>query len=533
MNGKITFSDIYDINKKSGALILGSNRLDDYATKYLTKYYKQALIDPMPLPVEQIIQNMGLTVQEVSLSSNLDIFGCCLLLDGYVNVYNRETRQYTSTAFNAGTILIDPLSESVYGEGSKRNTLIHEALHWDKDKRYFEILEVKNKSASEELYPILCRQSETFFKPSEGKNTKKNEVKWLEWQAHRLAPRVLMPKNSFKTKALELIEQYKVSGKNITLSCDDLIEDLSNFFITSRVSVKYRLIEVGLKDTISKFVDYEDVYDEINSNKTFVKLTPVEVLKLIDENLSLQNWINQGRFVYAEGYLVVADSRYVIQKDGAFYLTTKAKKNLAKCVINIREQKFTTYTNTGKDLLGYAVLQRIAGVDKRLIVFHPKYQTSLDQASLDCNPEEIYKTFYNRLTSYNEQEEKELMKMLGDPDKTLCDSLWFLMQNRKWNYPEEFNKKTGLHKNYHGKIKNNNYNNMTTNVLMAICVGMQLNLRITQSLFNKSTNKLDYYRNPDKTYIHIMETMPGLPLNDFNGILGQCNIPELGSEIKE
>ena len=54
MKRKITPSDVFDINKKSGALILGKNRLDDYATKFLTKYCKQALVEPMPLPVDAI-----------------------------------------------------------------------------------------------------------------------------------------------------------------------------------------------------------------------------------------------------------------------------------------------------------------------------------------------------------------------------------------------------------------------------------------------------------------------------------------------
>jgi len=528
MKSKITSSDIFDINKKSGALILGKNRLDDYATKFLTKYCKQALVDPMPLPVEDILKDMGLTVQEVSLSGDLDVFGCCLLLDAHIDVYNWETRRYTSTAFKAGTVLIDPLSEAVYGEGSKRNTLVHEALHWEKDKRYFEILEVKNKNASEKLYPILCRQSETFFTPSEGKNTKENEVRWLEWQAHRLAPRVLMPINSFKKKALEFIQQYKMSGENAIVSCDTLIEDLSKFFITSRLSVKYRLIEVGLEDTISKFADYEAVYEEINSKKDFVKLTPVEAIKIIDTDSVLKGWIREGRFVYADGYLVIADRQYVVQKDGVLHLTAKAKKNLAKCVINIREQRFTTYANADKDFLGYAILGKVEGIDSRLLTFHPKYQPSLK-----FEPEDAYQGFYKQLASYDEQEEIELMKMIGDPTKSLCDCLWFLMENRKWNYPEKFNEETGLHKNYHGKIKNNNYNNMTTNVLIAICVGMRLCSRITQKLFDKSNNKLNYYNDPDKTYIRIMDTMPGLSLGDFNGVLEQFGISELGSEIKE
>ena len=528
MKRKITPSDIFDINKKSGALILGKNRLDDSATKFLTKYCKQALVEPMPLPVDDILKDMGLTVQEVYLSSDLDVFGCCLLLDADVDIYDRETGKYLSTSFSAGTVLIDPSSESVYGEGSKRNTLIHEALHWEKDKTYFQILKVKNKNESEKLYPILCRQSETFFTPPEGKNTKENEVRWLEWQAHRLAPRVLMPKNCFKRKALEFIEQYKASGENTIYSCDTLIEDLSSFFITSRLSVKYRLIEVGLEDIISEFSDYNDVYEEINSNQDFVRLTPVEALKIIDSDSTLQNWITERHFVYADGYFVLANSQYVTQKDGKLFLTPKAKKNLSKCVINIREQNFVTYTNTYKDLLGYTVLKKVEGIDSRLLTFHPKYQSPLLN-----EPEETYQAFSQQLASYNEEEEIELIKLLGDPTKTLCNCLWFLMENRKWNYPDKFNEETGLHKNYHGRIKNDKANNMTTSVLMAICVGMQLCTRITQNIFDKSNNKLDYYKDPDKTYIRIMDTMPGLSLDDFNGILEQCGIQELGSEIKE
>ena len=91
MKNKVTINDIFDTNKKTGALILGKNRLDDYATKFLNAHCKQALTEPMPLPVEQIIDNMGLNVQEVNLSDNMDIFGCCLLLDGDVDVYDTRT----------------------------------------------------------------------------------------------------------------------------------------------------------------------------------------------------------------------------------------------------------------------------------------------------------------------------------------------------------------------------------------------------------------------------------------------------------
>lgn len=528
MTSKPTSSDIFDINKKTGALILGKNRLDDYATKYLTKHCKEALETPTPLPVDTILQEAGLTVEEVSLSRNLDIFGCCLLLDSEVEVYDHQTGISHIVAYPGGTILIDPDSEAVYGEGAKRNTLIHEALHWEKDKTYFEILAIKNADASEKLYPIMCRQSETLFEPPEGKKTKENEVKWLEWQAHRLAPRVLMPFDSFKKKALEFIENYQSQNNDLIPSCDTLITDLSEFFIVSRASVKYRLIEVGLLGRISEFEDYEAVFAEINRSGEFVALTPVEAYQLLSADSFLRKWVSGGRFVFADGYFVLADQKYITAKDGVLHLTAKAKKNLAQCAINIHEQKYTTYRNMQKDLMYFAFVHRVEGIDQRILTFHPKYQ-----ANFKYEPEEVYSAFHEHISAYDENEEINLVKKLADPTNTLCQCLWFLMENRKWAYPEAFNDKTKLHKNYHGKIKNDKYNNMGTDVLMAICVGLKLSLRITEKLFDKSNNKLNYYQDPDKTYIHIMENMPGISMKDFNSICEKAGVKQLGSTIKD
>ena len=66
-----------------------------------------------------------------------------------------------------------------------------------------------------------------------------------------------------------------------------------------------------------------------------------------------------------------------------------------------------------------------------------------------------------------------------------------------------------------------------------MCVGLKLSLRIVEMTFAKSNNKLNYYKDPDKTYIRILEFMPGISLQDFNGILQQTGIKELGSTIND
>ena len=503
---------------------MGKNRLDDYATKYLTKYCKRALLEPMPLPVDEILQTAGITVKEVSLSRNLDIFGCCLLLDGEVDIYDHETGTIQAEFYPAGTVLIDPESEAVYGEGAKRNTLIHEALHWEKDKAFFAIMAVKNAEANEKLFPIMCRQSDIFYEPPEGKRTKENEIKWLEWQAHRLAPRILMPKESFIKKVIEVIEEQNGSRQ----SCDWLIDLLSEFFIVSRESVKYRLLEVGLEDTISEFDDYEDVFEEIRESNTYVKLSPLEAYKLISSNDNLNKWVSDGRFIFAEGYFVLAKSEYVTLKEGTPKLTQKAKKNLAKCVLNLCEYRVLNYENYDRDFERFACLSREIGNVQKTVTFRPQ-----NQGEINFVTDELQHSKYTSLDEYDMDEEIQLMKMLGDPTKSLCNCLWFLMEKRKWNYPELFNEKTELHKNYHGKIKNDKCNNMKTNTLMAICVGLQLTFRIVEKIFDKSMNKLDYYKDPDMTYVHILELFPGITLTEFNDMLEAKKLPKLETKIRE
>ena len=526
MSKKPTPSDIYDIDKKTGALILGKNELEKYAKKYLSVHCEEALKTPMPLPVDEIIQKAGLTVKTASLSRNLDVFGCCMLLDGYVEIYDRETGESSEEFYPAGTLLFDPDSEWMYGEGAKRNTLIHEALHWEKDKTFFNILKLRNKSASEKLYPIMCRQSGTFYEPPEGKKTKENQVKWLEWQAHRLAPRVLMPFDMFKKKAREIMAGWK--KEDVIPSCDALIEELSSFFIVSRSSAKYRLIEVGLQETISKFNDYDEVYADIDAKTEHVPVTAEEAYKLLSDNPILDEWVRGQHLMFVDGYFVTPSEKYIkYDNSGVLHLTKAAKKNLAACTLNITEQRYVSYKNASKDLVGYAFMYKQNGVDKKLLTFHPKYQTDFN-----AEPEEVYKAFNDYLDNYDETAEKDLVRMLGDPSTTLCQCLWPLIDKKGWQYPLSFYENTLVHENYHGKIKNNKANNMTTEVLLPICIALGLRLRLIEKIFEKSNNKLDYYNDPDKTYIHILETMPEISLDEFNGILDQRGLEKLGTKEK-
>lgn len=538
MSNKLTRSDIYDIDKKSGALILGANRLDDYATKFLKKYCEEALTTPMPLPIEDMLQKADLTVKTASLSRNLDIFGCCMLLDGYVRTYDSEKGDYVPTFYPAGTLLFDPDSEWAYGEGCKRNTLIHELIHWDKDQMYFKILGRKNRKAKEELYPIMCRQSRRNFEPPSGKRTKQNEVEWLEWQAHKLAPRVLMPKAMFVKKAEELL-----NGKIET--CDNLVDALADFFKVSRTSTKIRLIEIGLENRLVGMSDYAAVFDELK-RKEHIAISVEDAFTLLSENVVFEDWVKTYNMVFTDGYFVIADKKYVTYKNGEPHLTRSAKTNLAACTLNICEQHIVSYQIAEKDYQGYACLFHASGVDQRMLSFHPTYQAEFKEflENVEWNEktgkrsselskvtdDDVYTAVAESIFPDYDEHQKKFIQMLSDPFTTLCQALWYWFENHGLRYPDNFHEATKLHKNYHTDIKNDAKNDMGKDMLMAICVGCRFDLRMTQRVLRKQNIILDEFQEPDRTFITLLERFPGLDINQFNEILKKRNLKELGSK---
>ena len=80
------------------------------------------------------------------------------------------------------------------------------------------------------------------------------------------------------------------------------------------------------------------MFADIHESKEFVALTPVEAYQLLESSSLLQDWVQGGRFVFADGYFVLADAKYIVAKTDGLHLTAKAKKSLQQCVINIREK---------------------------------------------------------------------------------------------------------------------------------------------------------------------------------------------------
>lgn len=202
---------------------------DNIACEFLEQYYPDALKKPISIPIEEIAKNaLGIDVQYVCLSEEMDIYGMTIFTDGVVEIYDHDEGLYYAKAFNAKTILIDPEAVKRTNTGCRNNTLAHECVHWCKHRYYHKM---QKFSLPRYAKYCKCRVDQLPESPE--------EENIMESQANGIAPRILMPKNTFIEVAEYFCKNYGKYNRNV-------ICQLADFFDVSRQSVEIRLKECSL-----------------------------------------------------------------------------------------------------------------------------------------------------------------------------------------------------------------------------------------------------------------------------------------------
>ena len=234
--------------------VIWKDDLDMEAERFLQIYCPEALTTPMPVPIMKILkEKMGLTVQnggELKVRAGADngqVFGQIFFSPTPIEFQCPDTKKMKTGIASSGTVLFDTSVLYSNSLGSINYTLAHEAYHWFRHRMYAAICTLLNGDTC-----IACRDSKIM--PLNGKWTSEHRI---EWQAEKVAPRILMPRESFKMKARELFAKYKGSLH----ARDIVIKKLADFFIVSKESVRIRLMETG-------FITYNDDQRIRNTNVT-------------------------------------------------------------------------------------------------------------------------------------------------------------------------------------------------------------------------------------------------------------------------
>lgn len=218
-----------DYNRRNLVPYIPPADYETVAQEFLEQYYPDALKNPMPVPIEEIAKNgLGLDVQYICLSEELDIYGMTIFTDGIVEVYDPNEGLYEARKYKAKTMLIDSEAVKKTNTGCCNNTIAHECVHWYKHRLYY-----KMQTFSLQRYAKYCKcRINQLPEPTE-------EEGFMEAQAIGIAPRILMPRNTFVEAAEHLGISYGKDNRNSICA-------LADFFSVSKQSVEIRLKECSL-----------------------------------------------------------------------------------------------------------------------------------------------------------------------------------------------------------------------------------------------------------------------------------------------
>ncbi len=175
------------------------------------------------------------------------------------------------------------------------------------------------------------------------KDSNKDATDWMEWQANSLAPRIQMPLGTFKTKAFELIKQYRreLGTDEIIDVMEPVIDALAAFFCVSRLAAKIRMVDAGYEEAIGTFTYIDGCYVKphrfkkgaLERNQTFsIGAEDAAIQGLTNPELGAL--IRDGSYQYVDAHFVLDHPKYVTQDIfGQTVLTDYARTHMEECCL--------------------------------------------------------------------------------------------------------------------------------------------------------------------------------------------------------
>lgn len=484
----ITGVDLYSRDKynKEDALTrylvpyLYAKDLDKEAEKFLKKYYPVALLQPTKLSMDTLLSNMHLKKAHAPLPDN--IFGRTYFSDARVKLCDPDGANEREEKISAGTITINPNIVFMRNVGSENNTIVHECIHWDRHHSFFELQKILNPG----IAAISCEIVEEYSSKGEGLE---KELKWMEWQANALAPRILVPTRTAKKKLEALLDEKRIVYPDYSSAArmELAILELSEFYGVSVVSAKMRAIEMGFDDAegTSVYVNgrYYPAYSfrrgALKKNQTFI-IDKRNALILLNTNPELRMLQQAGRIIYANGMVAINDPKYVTRSDsGTPILTDYALEHVDECclVFDRKIQVSRSYDDSF-----YRMCFLCNDIDSSTLIeaeYNAEYKSN---QNVKERAEEIKKS-QDALT--------EIAEHLSVIPSGFGGALAYHMKRKKIT-DEELEYRSGISSRMIGEYRRNieAAAKISQQRVMALCIGLNLQGFYSEDLLNKAGKPL-------------------------------------------
>lgn len=483
--------------------VLYKKDLDKEATAFLEKYYPEALESPMPVPIEKIATDaLHLTVlQGHRITDDFSIFGQICFSKGAVLVKDIFKCSEKEMEVSRGTILIDAYTYWERNKGCANNTIAHEVYHWHRHRLYAAIKQIlRDEKFIAHRCPTQIRYP--------GENDEWTDEQRMEWQANNMAPRILMPVQTFKIKVDELYKQYDYENtplKVAVLTC--IADDLAKFYGVSRQSALIRMTETGYLEArmvlnqleeqdFHSYISLEDVFYEYSNNKDFRRL------------------LDSGQFRYVDGYVIINDDKYIqIDESGKYSLTEYAWDNLSECTLTFSVQRIKRSSANGK--LPISILHRAN--DEQEV---SKYEKESNKEVLKCSEEILRKR--------QEFEKQQALRRLHSPKKSCYEAMYEIIQ-AKGISKSHFCNVTLLGEEVYRKAEKGNTSKPGARAITAFAVGLGLDIDTAEYLMQLAGHVYSE-DDEDQALKFCLTGLSGHSIDDCNDFLTSYGFDPLGTK---
>lgn len=449
-----------------------SSDLDIHAEKFLKKYCPKALETPMPLPIKDVLDAMCLSVHLAPLPDG--IFGQTYFNNATVDIYDRD-KNVVSADIEEGTILVSPDVFFMRNIGSVNNTIIHECVHWDKHYKFFELQKLINP----QLTSISCAVVEEYKKDSD---KLEEELKWMEWQANAIAPKILIPARTGRAKLNDILNHLtrSLTSTSRAYIMELAISEFADFFKVSTMAAKIRAIELGFDQAAGVFNFVDGTYyppfsfkkGTLKKNQTFI----IDRNNAIFESLlnpALADDFKNGRFIHAGGMIVINDSKYVKIQDEQAELTEYALAHADECCLVFDR---TTRVSSHYDDSFYRICFLCRDADSKSFV-EAKFNPS------EGKNEDVQKRA-REMTAIAE-EAKRVTDILSETPSSFNGTLDYHIKRRGYTN-EKMEERTGISSRMIQDYRNKRDAKPTLQSVLALCIGLNLQPAFSYDLIAKA-----------------------------------------------
>lgn len=394
--------------------------------------------------------------------------------------------------------------------GTRRTTLAHECFHWYRHQPYHALMRMIGADDK------IGRAIQCQINGNSADTDKWKAVDWMEWQAKRIAPRILMPTRTARIKAEELLGKYG-GAKNVDVAdYENVIDELSEFYDVSRQAAKARLIDLGYSkaEGAYPFVDghyvqgYSFDAQGLQAGQTYT-VSYSDLFKAYCFNREFRTLVDSGKFVFVDGHLVFDDEKYVSRDEsGTPVLTSYALSHMDECAI-----VFTRGYTYGSKYQGTKYYQQ----------FMRNAAPKADQIEYSFELTTHNKTLLDQI-AHGKQRAEALRRYPG----SFAETLVALQKERKLSN-KKFADQSLVGEKTIQRLRNNEEYPTSVQTVLGLCVGLKLPPPEAEMLLNKTDFKLNAMKMEGYVYQCILSSCAENSIYEINEMLEANGIPPLGS----